>query len=286
MTAPSLETAVPQPAVPLTRARLSRVAALLLSVAAATAGCGGSSAATSSAAAGSSPAASGSAGVTGTLTVFAAASLTGAFTELGKQFEAAHPGTTVRFSFGSSSTLAQQIVAGAPADVFASASAKSMAQVTAGGDATGPVTFATNTAEIAVAPSSAGRVSSLADLGKPGVKVALCQVQVPCGALAQKVLDEAGVTVKPVTEGLDVKATLAYVTSGEADAAVVYVTDVKAAGAKVRGVEVPAAQNASTAYPIATVKGARNPAAAAAFSQLVLSPAGRSVLTGAGFSAP
>jgi molybdate transport system substrate-binding protein len=268
--------------VPLPRLALTRRAAVLLALAAATAGCGGSSA-TSSAASRPSP---GSTGVTGTVTVFAAASLTGAFTDLGKQFEAAHPGTHVRFSFGSSSTLAQQIVAGAPADVFASASAKSMEQVRRGGDALAPTTFATNRAEIAVAPASAGRVRSLADLARPGVKVALCQVQVPCGALAATVLAKAGVRVAPVTEGLDVKATLAYVTSGEADAALVYVTDVEAAGGKVRGVEVPAGQNASTAYPIATTTRSRNPTAAAAFSQLVLSPAGRSVLTAAGFSAP
>lgn len=223
---------------------------------------------------------------TGTITVFAAASLTGTFTELGKQFQAANPGTTVRFSFGASSTLAQQILAGAPADVFASASAATMAQVTAGGDATGPVTFATNTAEIAVAPASTGKVTSVADLARSGVKVALCQPQVPCGAIAATVFKTAGVTVKPVTLGLDVKATLAYVSSGEADAAVVYVTDVRAAGSKVRGVTIPAAQNASTAYPIVTVKASKNAALAARFQAYVLSADGQRVLSAAGFSGP
>jgi len=222
----------------------------------------------------------------GTITVFAAASLTGTFTELGKQFQAANPGTTVRFSFGASSTLAQQILAGAPADVFASASAATMAQVTAGGDATGPVTFAKNTAEIAVAPGSTGRVTSVADLARSGVKVALCQPQVPCGAIAAKVFTTAGVTVKPVTLGLDVKATLTYVSSGDADAAVVYVTDVRAAGSSVRGVAIPAAQNASTAYPIATVKASKNAALAARFQAYVLSGDGQRVLTAAGFSGP
>jgi len=223
---------------------------------------------------------------TGTITVFAAASLTGTFTALGTQFQAANPGTTVRFSFGASSTLAQQILAGAPADVFASASASTMAQVTGGGDATGPVTFATNSAEIAVAPASAGRVKGVADLARPEVKVALCQPQVPCGAIAAKVFTTAGVTVKPVTQGLDVKATLAYVSSGEADAAVVYVTDVRAAGSSVRGVVIPAAQNASTAYPIVTITASKNNALAARFEAYVLSPDGQRVLTAAGFSGP
>jgi len=218
--------------------------------------------------------------------VLAAASLTKVFTALGKQFEARHPGTTVRFSFGASSTLAQQIIAGAPADVFASASSKNMTQVTKAGDARGPKTFATNTAEIAVAPGSAGKVKGIADLAKPGVKVVLCQPQVPCGTLAQTVLSKAKVTVRPVTLGLDVKSTLAYVVSGEADAAVVYVTDVKAAGASVRGVPVPRGDNASTAYPIAIVTATRNAALAAAFEDFVLSPFGRTALSEAGFGVP
>jgi len=224
--------------------------------------------------------------LSGTITVFAAASLTKAFTALGAQFQSAHPGTTVKFSFGASSTLAQQILAGAPADVFASASAKNMSQVTAAGDATGPRTFAQNSAEIAVAPGSAAKVNGIGDLGKPGVKVALCQTQVPCGALAVKVLAKAKVAVTPITQGLDVKGTLAYVTGGEADAAIVYVTDVKAAGAKVKGVPIPAAANASTAYPIATVKASKNATLASAFEDLVLSPAGQAVLSGAGFAKP
>ena len=224
--------------------------------------------------------------LSGEITVFAAASLNGAFTTLGRQFEAAHPGTKVTFSFAARSTLAQQILQAAPADVFASASAANMKQVTDGGDAADPRTFANNVAEIAVAPSAAGTVASLADLAKSSVKVALCQPQVPCGALAQKVLANAAVTVTPVTQGLDVKSTLAYVTSGAADAAIVYVTDVKAAGSTVQGVEIPAAQNASTAYPIATLKGSRNLPVATAFEDLVLSPAGQSVLSEAGFAAP
>jgi len=263
-----------------------RTAGVVLAVAAASTACGSSSSSTSSGSTPSTPASSSAPALSGSITVFAAASLTGAFTDLGKQFEAAHPGTTVKFSFGSSSTLAQQIIAGAPADVFASASATNMKQVTDAGDAADPKTFANNVAEIAVSPASASKVTSLADLAKPGVKVALCQVQVPCGALAKSVLDKAGVTVTPVTQGLDVKSTLAYVTSGEADAAVVYVTDVKAAGSAVTGVEIPAAQNASTVYPIATVKASSNTAVASAFEDLVLSSAGQGVLSGVGFQKP
>jgi molybdate transport system substrate-binding protein len=260
-------------------ARPARAAAALLALTLAAA-CGASSGA-------ASPAKSGSSGApTGQVTVFAAASLTGTFPELGRQFEAAHPGTSVRFSFGSSSTLAQQILAGAPADVFASASPSNLQQVTDAGEAAAARTFARNVAEIAVSPASTQRVSSLADLARPSVKVALCQPQVPCGALAQTVLEKAGVRVAPVTQGLDVKSTLAYVTSGEADAAIVYATDVLAAGNAVRGVPIPAEVNASTSYPIAAVADSGNPVAAAAFADFVLSDAGRAVLTRAGFAPP
>lgn len=223
---------------------------------------------------------------TGSITVFAAASLTQVLTDLGKRFEATYPATSVRFSFGASSTLAQQILAGAPADIFAAASPTNMAQVTDAGAATIPKTFATNVAQIAVAPTSAGKVTSIGDLGKPGVKVALCQPQVPCGALAQAVLAKAKVAVSPVTEGLDVKGTLAYVTGGEVDAAIVYATDVRAAGARVTAVDIPAAANASTAYPIATVATSRNPVTAAAFEDFVLSATGQRALREAGFSQP
>jgi molybdate transport system substrate-binding protein len=222
----------------------------------------------------------------GSITVFAAASLTGSFTELGRQFEAAHPGTTVKLSFGASSTLAQQIDQGAPADVFASAAPANMQQVMGSGAVASSSDFAANTAEIAVAPSKASTVTGLADLGRPGVRVALCQVQVPCGALAESVLANAGVTVKPVTQGLDVKSTLAYVTNGQVDAAVVYVTDVRAAGSSVVGVPIPDRDNAKTEYPIGVVTSSRNAALATVFDLYVESPAGRSVLAAAGFSAP
>ena len=222
--------------------------------------------------------------LSGTITVFAAASLTGTFTDLGKQFEAAHPGTTVTFSFGSSSTLAQQINQGAPADVFASAAPKNMQQVISAGGIAMSTNFVSNTAEIAVEPSKASTITSISDL--PKAKVALCQPQVPCGALAATVLKNAGVTVKPVPQGLDVQSTRAFVTNGQADAAVVYVTDVKAAKGKVVGVLVPAADNASTEYPIGVVKDSKDQELAQAFVAYVESDAGRSVLTAAGFNAP
>jgi len=225
-------------------------------------------------------------GGSGTVTVYAASSLTAAFTALGKQFEADHPGTKVVFSFGASSALAQQIIAGAPADVFASASAANMTQVTDAKAAGDVKPFATNVAEIAVAPAAAAKVHSLADLAAPGLKVALCQQQVPCGALAHTVLTKAKVTLTPVTEGLDVKSTLAYVTNGSADAAIVYVTDVKAAGSAVTGVEIPADVNATTSYPIGVVTTTKNATLARTFEDYVLSPAGRGALTAAGFGAP
>ena len=224
--------------------------------------------------------------VAGTVTVLAAASLTGAFTGLARQFEADHPGTEVVLSFGPSSGLAEQVVQGAPADVFASASAKNMQQVVDAGYARSPQTFAKNVLEIAVPPSNPGRVSGLSDLARPGVKVALCQPQVPCGAVAATVFANAGIRVRPVTEEADVKAVLSKVSLGEVDAGLVYVTDVRAAKDAVRGIGIPTGVNASTSYPIATLKDAPNAAAARAFVDLVLSDAGRSALARAGFEAP
>lgn len=224
--------------------------------------------------------------VGGSLTVFAAASLAGTFTELGRLFQTAHPGSHVVFDFGASSTLAQQIDSGAPADVFASASSKNMAAARAAGAVDPPTTFARNEAEVAVYPGSRRKVSGLADLAARGVSVALCQPEVPCGALARTVLSRAGLRVSPVTQGLDVKAVLATVASGEVDAGIVYVTDVQAAGRAVQGVPIPGGLNASTSYPIATVTAGPHRALARAFLDLVLSAAGQRVLRQAGFSGP
>jgi molybdate transport system substrate-binding protein len=222
----------------------------------------------------------------GTITVFAAASLTGAFTQIGKQFQAAHPGDTVKFSFGPSSGLATQITSGAPADVFASAAPANVQQVVSAGDASHPQDFAKNKMEVAVPPSNPASVSSVKDLAKKSVKVALCQPQVPCGAVAAQVFKNAGIKVKPVTLQPDVKSVLSQVELGNVDAGMVYVTDVMAAGTKVKGVPIPASENASTLYPIATISSSKHKSEAQAFVAYVLSPAGQKVLTAAGFEKP
>ncbi|WP_063127740.1 molybdate ABC transporter substrate-binding protein [Nocardia fusca] len=226
-------------------------------------------------------------GITGTVTVFAAASLTETFTTLGEQFEQTHPGVDVVFGFGGSSALAEQIGQGAPADVFASAAPRNMEQVIESGDITaGPVTFVSNRLEIAVPAGNPGSISGLADFGRPGPRIALCAEQVPCGAAADKVFAAAGVTPRPDTREPDVKAVLTKVTLGEVDAALVYRTDVRAAGDEITGIEFPESAQAINDYPIAPVAQAPNPAAAAAFVAFVLSPQARTVFTTAGFDTP
>ena len=257
--------------------RFALIAAGLATVAAA--GC--SSSTTSPPVGGSSPKPA-----TGTITVFAAASLTETFTQLGKQFQSAHPGDTVKFSFGPSSGLATQITSGAPADVFASASPTNMQDVVSAGYASSPQNFAKNTMEVAVPPNNPAKVTSVNDLAKHSVKVALCQPQVPCGKVAAEVFQNAGITVKPVTLQPDVKSVLTQVETGNVDAGMVYVTDVMAAGSKVKGVTIAANDNASTLYPIATVSSSKEKPIADAFVAYVLSPAGQSVLTAAGFEKP
>lgn len=221
-----------------------------------------------------------------TVTVFAAASLQETFSTLAARYEAAHPNSTVKLNFGASSALALQINAGAPADVFASASVKNMTQVASGGSATNPVTFARNDMEIAVPPGNPAHIAGVRDLAKPGVKVALCQAQVPCGSTAVAVFSHAGVSVKPVTLEADVKSTLTKVELNEVDAGVVYRTDVRSAGPKVKGIEIPASLNASTDYPIAALTKAENPDGAKSFIAFVLSQQGTSVLEAAGFQQP
>jgi molybdate transport system substrate-binding protein len=257
----------------MTRTRASLGAAVV--VALALAGCSSNSSGSSS---GSS--------VKGNITVLAASSLLGTFTQIGKDFEAANPGTKVTFSFGSSGDLAQQIVNGSPADVFAAASPKTMQTVTDAKDAASPQNFATNILEIATPPGDPGGVESLADVAKPSVKLAVCAATAPCGAVAQTMFTNNKLTVKPVTEEVDVKSVLSKVELGSVDAGIVYVTDVKAAGAKVTGVAIPAAQNVSTTYPIAALSGSKHAALAQAFVAYVLSAPGQAVLTAAGFGAP
>jgi molybdate transport system substrate-binding protein len=221
-----------------------------------------------------------------TLTVFAAASLTESFKALGRTFEAAHPGVKVTFNFGGSSALAQQITQGAPADVFAAASPATMKTVTDAGDATAPKTFVKNRLEIAVPPANPGKIVALKDLANAKLKVVLCAPQVPCGAAAIKALGAAGLKVTPVSQEQDVKAALTKVELGEADAALVYRTDVKSAGDKVKGIDFPESLKAINVYPIAVLAKAPQAALAQEFTQLVASAQGQQVLQQAGFEAP
>lgn len=224
--------------------------------------------------------------ISGTVTVLAAASLTEVFTALGATFEREHPGTRVRFSFAASSELATQITQGAPADVFASASPATMAQVVDAGDARGdPTVFARNRLEIAVPPGNPGEVTGLADFTKARLTIALCAEQVPCGAAAALAFSAAGLTPRPDTYEQDVKAALTKVTLGEVDAALVYRTDVQAAGAAVEGIEFPEADTAVNDYPIVALRDAPNQAAAKAWVRLLVSPQGRLLLHAAGFDA-
>lgn len=225
--------------------------------------------------------------LSGTVTVFAAASLKESFTALGEEFEKANPGTKVTFNFGGSDTLAASITGGAPADVFAAASPKTMAIVTDKKDAaTTPATFVRNQLEIATLPGNPDKVASLKDLTKSGLKVVLCDKTVPCGAAAQKALDASKLKLTPASYEQDVKSALTKVELKEADAAVVYKTDVKAAGDKVEGVEFPESAKAINDYPIALLKDAPNAETAKAFIALVQSAEGQKVLTAAGFLQP
>lgn len=225
--------------------------------------------------------------VSGTVTVLAAASLTEAFTELGAQFERRHPGTTVQFSFAASSELATQVTNGAPADVFASASPEPMSEVVDSGDTTDePTVFARNRLAIAVPQDNPGDVRGLADFAREELTIALCAPEVPCGAAARTVFAAAGITAAADTLEPDVKAALTKVELGEVDAALVYRTDVRAAGDRVIGIDLPEATEADSDYPVMVLRGAPNPRGARAFVDLVLSNAGVAVLTAAGFERP
>lgn len=226
-------------------------------------------------------------GLGGELVVFAASSLTESFRRLGRDFETAHPGLSVTFSFAGSSTLGQQISAGAPADVFASADRRTMAAVRDAGDVAGrPVLFARNRLMIAVPPSNPARVNGLADFAREPLALAVCAPEVPCGAAAQRAFEAAGVTARPDTQEQDVKAVLTKVRLGEVDAGLVYRTDVRAAGEEVRGVAFPESSQAVNDYLVASVAEAPNAAAARAFTTFVQSAAAGEVLADAGFDVP
>ena len=247
-------------------ATLVAVAALLL------AACGGDN--TSS---------SGSSGSADEIKVFAAASLTAAFTELGQRYTAAE-GTKVTFNFAGSQALATQIQQGAPADVFASADTTNMDKVK---DLVGdPQVFASNLLQIVVEQGNPKGVKGLDDLANPDLKVVLAAPDVPAGRYAAEILGKAGVTVKPVSQEDNVKAVVTKVSLGEADAGIVYVTDVTAGGDKVQGVDIPTDQNVTATYPIATVTASKAQDKAQAFMDLVRSADGQQVLNKYGFLPP
>ena len=253
--------------------RTSLLAVLLLLTAGSLGACGGDDSSGSSGGAGT------------TLTVYAASSLTATFTQMGAEFEKQHDGVKVQFDFGGSSDLVAQIQQGAPADVFASADTANMDKLTADGLQAGdPQSFASNTLEIAVPPDNPAGITSFADLAKDGVNVVVCAPVVPCGAAAVKAEDATGVTLHPVSEEQSVTDVLAKVTSGEADAGLVYVTDVKAAGTHVQGVTFPESSQVVNTYPVVALKDATDADLAQAFVDLVTGDAGQSILRNAGFA--
>jgi molybdate transport system substrate-binding protein len=253
----------------------TRLAAVLAVAALALAACGGGD----DDSGGSSGAAS-----SGELKVFAAASLTAAFTDIGKQYAAANGGDKVTFNFAGSQALATQIQQGAPADVFASADIPNMDKVK---DLVGTSqNFASNQLQIVVEKGNPKGVKGLDDLANADLKVVLAAPDVPAGRYAAEILGKAGVTVKPVSQEDNVKAVVTKVSLGEADAGIVYVTDVTAGGDKVEGVDLPDDQNVLATYPIATVKASKDQAGAQAFMDLVLSAEGQQVLKQYGFLPP
>lgn len=220
----------------------------------------------------------------GTISVFAAASLTDSFNTLGTSFQRANPGVTVKFNFAGTPTLVTQIEQGAPADVFASADTTNMDKLKGDGFTTGtPQVFARNKLEIVVATRNPKRIAGLADLAKPGVIYITEGLTVPAGKYALQALRMAGVTVTPKSLETDVKSVVSKIELGEADAGIVYTTDVTAAGSKVQGVPIPDADNVIATYPIVTVKATTNSTAANAFIAYVLSATGQSKVQSFGF---
>jgi molybdate transport system substrate-binding protein len=219
--------------------------------------------------------------------VFAAASLKKTFTDLGEQFKTENPGASVEFSFAGSSDLVTQLTQGAQADVFASADTKNMDKAAQAGLLAGdPVNFASNTLTIAVAPGNPKKIASFKDLTQQGLNVVVCAPQVPCGSATKKVEQATGVTLNPVSEESSVSDVLNKVTTGQADAGLVYVTDAKGAGDKVAAVSFPEAADAVNTYPIAVLKESKNPELARKFVDLVTGESGQKALDAAGFAKP
>lgn len=221
------------------------------------------------------------------ITVFAAASLRATFTELGRRFEAENPGTRVVFTFSGSSDLFTQLDQGARADIFASADTANMTRARqAGLTASAPVNFATNVLTIAVPPDNPAGITSFADLTRPGVKVVVCAPQVPCGTATNRVEDASGIQLKPVSEESSVTDVLGKVVTGQADAGLVYVTDVAGAGGAVASVPFPEAAKVVNTYPIASLRKSENLDVAGKFVGIVIGSEGRAVLSQAGFGTP
>jgi molybdate transport system substrate-binding protein len=256
-----------------------RPALVVVTVVVALAGCGSSSKGSSSSDSGSK--------LSGDLNVFAAASLTNAFTDEQNALKASAPDLSLTYNFAGTQQLVQQIQSGAPADVIASADTKNMQTLIDAGLVETPRVFAKNKLEIAVAPGNPKHIRSLADVEKSGVVLVLADPSVPAGKYALQAFHSAGLPApKPKSLELDVKATLAKLTAGEADAVLVYVTDVKAAGDKVQGVEIPANQNVTATYPIAALSDSKHRAAAEAFVNEIASGGGQQVLAARGFLPP
>jgi molybdate transport system substrate-binding protein len=222
-----------------------------------------------------------------TLTVFAAASLTAVFDELENEYEDSHPGVDVRISYGGSSDLVAQIEEGAEVDVFASADTPTMDRLVEAELADSrPRDFASNTLTVAVAPGNPGGIATLDDLADPELDLVLCAPEVPCGRAAHEVADRAGVTLDPVSEEQSVTDVLAKVREGEADAGLVYVTDIDAADGDVDAVELPELAEVVNRYPISVVEGSDDSDLAQDLVDLVLSDAGQAVLADHGFGPP
>lgn len=224
--------------------------------------------------------------LTGSLNVFAAASLTGAFNSAKTALTASNPGLNISYDFAGTNTLVTQIEQGAPADVIASADTANMNKLVAAGLVSTPVVFARNKLEIAVAPGNPKHITGLADLAKPGVTVVLEAPGVPAGDYTRGVLSQLHLTVTPKSLETDVKSALSKVTTGEADATVVYVTDVTAAGSAVSGVSIPDVDQPAITYPIAVIKASKNQDAAEAFVQSAVSGEVQKALNAAGFLPP
>lgn len=222
-----------------------------------------------------------------TLTVLAAASLTGTFTELAKQFEEAHPGVRVKLVFDSSATLADKVIDGAPGDVLATADEPTMDRADQGGGTqSSPLEFATNVEQVAVPAANPAGITSFADLQKDGVDYVTCVTTAPCGATAEELLAAGGITHEPVSQEVDVKAVLAKVVDDEADAGLVYATDVAAAGDKVTGIDIPGADEAPNTYWAAVTATTKEKTLARQWLALLTSPDGRALLAEAGFGPP